>query len=36
MKKWMKFVLVIAVISVIFVAGCKDDTTDPDVNAFEV
>ncbi len=36
MKKWMKFVLVIAVMSVIFVAGCKDDTTDPDVNAFEV
>ncbi len=35
MKKWMKFVLVIAVISVIFVAGCKDDTTDPDVSAFE-
>ncbi|MBT3755775.1 MAG: rhodanese-like domain-containing protein [Candidatus Cloacimonetes bacterium] len=35
MKKWMKFVLVIAVMSVIFVAGCKDDTTDPDVSAFE-
>ena len=35
MKKWMKFVLVIAVISVIFVAGCKDKTTDPDVSAFE-
>jgi len=35
MKKWMKFVLVIAVISVIFVAGCKDDVTDPDVSAFE-
>ena len=36
MKKWMKFVLVIAVISVVFVAGCKDDTTDPDVNGFEI
>jgi len=35
MKKWMKLVLVIAVMSVIFVAGCKDDTTDPDVSAFE-
>ena len=35
MKKWMKVVLVIAVMSVIFVAGCKDDTTDPDVSAFE-
>ncbi|MCK5759222.1 MAG: rhodanese-like domain-containing protein, partial [Clostridiales bacterium] len=30
------FVLVIAVISVIFVAGCKDDVTDPDVNEFDV
>ena len=30
MKKWMKFVLVIAVISVIFVAGCKDDVTEPE------
>ena len=35
MKKWMKLVLVIAVMSVIFVAGCKDDTTDPEVSAFE-
>jgi len=36
MKKWMKFVLVIAVISVIFVAGCKDDVTDPTVNEFDI
>ena len=36
MKNWMKFVLVIAVISVIFVLGCKDDTTDPDVGGVEV
>lgn len=36
MKKWMKFVLVIAVISVIFVAGCKDDVTDPDVSESEI
>lgn len=36
MKKWMKFVLVIAVLSVIFVAGCKDDVTDPDVSESEI
>ena len=36
MKKWMKFVLVIAVISVVFVAGCKDDVTDPDENSMEI
>jgi len=36
MKKWMKFVLVIAVISVIFVAGCKDDVTDPELTESEV
>ena len=36
MKKWMKFVLVIAVFSVIFVTGCKDDVTDPDVNEFDI
>lgn len=36
MKNWMKFVLVIAVISVIFVLGCKDDTTDPEISGVEV
>ena len=36
MKNWMKVVLVIAVISVIFVLGCKDDTTDPEINGVEI
>ncbi len=36
MKKWMKFVLVIAVVSVIFVAGCKDETTEPQLSEFEI
>ena len=36
MKNWMKVVLVIAVISVIFVAGCKDDTTDPEISGVEI
>ena len=36
MKKWMKFVLVIAVFSVIFVAGCKDETTEPTENEFDI
>ena len=31
----MKLVLVIAVLSMIFVAGCKDKTTNPDLNEFE-
>ena len=35
MKKWMKFVLVIAVFSVIFVTGCKEETTEPDFNEFD-
>jgi len=36
MKNWMKIVLMITVLSVIFVMGCKDDTTDPDVGGVEV
>jgi len=36
MKKWMKLVLVIAVMSVIFVAGCKDDVTDPELTESEI
>jgi len=35
MKKWMKLVIVVAALSMLFVMGCKDDSSDPDVSAFE-
>lgn len=35
MKKWMKLVIVVAALSMLFVMGCKDDSGDPDVSAFE-
>jgi len=34
-KRWMMLVAIIAAFSVLFLAGCKDDTTDPDVSEFE-
>ena len=36
MKNWTKVVLMIAVISVVFVLGCKDDTTDPEITESEI
>ena len=34
-RRWM-ILLVIAVIAMVFVTGCKDDTTDPELNEFEI
>jgi len=35
MKKWMKLVIVVAAFSMLFVMGCKDDSSDPNVSSFE-
>ena len=36
MKKWMKVVMVITVLSVMFMVGCKDDVTDPELSESEI
>ena len=35
MKKWMKLVLVLSLVSVLFLAGCKEDADDPVASEFD-